>query len=534
LNDRINEQKYVKLDFTSINKFGFNDLNNDENGGGIIIIKDENATPTPIKKNTSQNEDEDYEMEMEKPTFGYLDEKLKLNDFDDSFPNHYENNVNSFESEKKFSNKRFKKFSLFNDANNNGPNASESDKKAFNLLYSKPNQLKSSNKKNLDKMMKKSSSFNKSSDSSTTNSINDIKQEKESLFLVNQPNNSKEKTDDFLLTKIDDNSTKLDSSSNSSLNEASTLIQNKMVTFGQMSINTGTNRSNNNKKIQQSITTINTTSNITASTSATGSTSTNVSATSPTASSNNDEFSNNSSTEIGNLTSTSNTATKYSYVKKIKNNFSFHVNNDIDSRNNKDMSIIRSPKRFINSTSSNKVVGTTASPKLSNYNQLTPSLVNSNSSSMNRISSDLVENKYLNKLCEEIEVSLNVDCECADDYSSNDFSGDYSFDTGPRSPGYLQHTNGVYRANPKPINSDIYNNQNSQTNKDQQQPASNNNVNISHFTELRKNFEQNIKNQLRGHSNGTNNHETNNNNKGKNSGENNQNLHIKNHFGVLV
>ncbi len=25
-------------------------------------------------------------------------------------------------------------------------------------------------------------------------------------------------------------------------------------------------------------------------------------------------------------------------------------------------------------------------------------------------------------------MSLNVDCECADDYSSNDFSGDYSFD----------------------------------------------------------------------------------------------------------
>lgn len=39
-----------------------------------------------------------------------------------------------------------------------------------------------------------------------------------------------------------------------------------------------------------------------------------------------------------------------------------------------------------------------------------------------------METKFLNKLCEDIEVSLNVDCECADDYSSNDFSGDYSFD----------------------------------------------------------------------------------------------------------
>ena len=41
---------------------------------------------------------------------------------------------------------------------------------------------------------------------------------------------------------------------------------------------------------------------------------------------------------------------------------------------------------------------------------------------------DILETKFLNKLCEDIEVSLNVDCECADDYSSNDFSGDYSFD----------------------------------------------------------------------------------------------------------
>jgi hypothetical protein len=44
--------------------------------------------------------------------------------------------------------------------------------------------------------------------------------------------------------------------------------------------------------------------------------------------------------------------------------------------------------------------------------------------------SDSLDAKFLNKLCEEIEVSLNVDCECADDYdSSNDInSGDYSFD----------------------------------------------------------------------------------------------------------
>jgi trimeric autotransporter adhesin len=47
---------------------------------------------------------------------------------------------------------------------------------------------------------------------------------------------------------------------------------------------------------------------------------------------------------------------------------------------------------------------------------------------------DLLETRFLNKLCEDIEVSLNVDCECADDYSSNDFSGDYSFDNELKSP----------------------------------------------------------------------------------------------------
>jgi hypothetical protein len=47
----------------------------------------------------------------------------------------------------------------------------------------------------------------------------------------------------------------------------------------------------------------------------------------------------------------------------------------------------------------------------------------------NNNNNDTLESRFLNKLCEEIEVSLNVDCECADDYSSNDFSGmDYSFD----------------------------------------------------------------------------------------------------------
>lgn len=48
--------------------------------------------------------------------------------------------------------------------------------------------------------------------------------------------------------------------------------------------------------------------------------------------------------------------------------------------------------------------------------------------------SDIIESRFLNKLCEDIEVSLNVDCDCADDYSINDFSGDYSFDNELKSP----------------------------------------------------------------------------------------------------
>lgn len=48
--------------------------------------------------------------------------------------------------------------------------------------------------------------------------------------------------------------------------------------------------------------------------------------------------------------------------------------------------------------------------------------------------SDSFDGKMLNKLCEDIEVSLNVDC--ADDYSINDFSGDYSFDNGTKTSIY--------------------------------------------------------------------------------------------------
>jgi hypothetical protein len=80
-----------------------------------------------------------------------------------------------------------------------------------------------------------------------------------------------------------------------------------------------------------------------------------------------------------------------------------------------------SPKRFVNS----------AGGKTTSFGAETASSMPVNALYSNSIQSefaDTFETKYLNKMCEDIEVSLNVDCECADDYSSNDFSGDYSFD----------------------------------------------------------------------------------------------------------
>lgn len=62
------------------------------------------------------------------------------------------------------------------------------------------------------------------------------------------------------------------------------------------------------------------------------------------------------------------------------------------------------------------------------------STTNTSQFGSSKFSDDLMESRFLNKLCEDIEVSLNVDCDCADDYSINDFSGDYSFDNELKSP----------------------------------------------------------------------------------------------------
>lgn len=92
----------------------------------------------------------------------------------------------------------------------------------------------------------------------------------------------------------------------------------------------------------------------------------------------------------------------------------------------------RTPRCFVNQD--NNKYENSKCPLLPSVKPLAISLLESSGSFTNGFSitndkiSDSLEAKFLNKLCEEIEVSLNVDCECADDYSSNDFSGDYSFD----------------------------------------------------------------------------------------------------------
>ena len=92
----------------------------------------------------------------------------------------------------------------------------------------------------------------------------------------------------------------------------------------------------------------------------------------------------------------------------------------------------RTPRCFIQNNTSNEC-NTSNKNSSSVLPKPPPSLLESSGSFTNGFStndriSDSLDAKFLNKLCEEIEVSLNVDCECADDYSSNDFSGDYSFD----------------------------------------------------------------------------------------------------------
>ena len=95
--------------------------------------------------------------------------------------------------------------------------------------------------------------------------------------------------------------------------------------------------------------------------------------------------------------------------------------------------IFRSPRCFINNNSTNENSKLQLPKPPQSLLESSGSFTNGFSCTNDKIS-DSLDAKFLNKLCEEIEVSLNVDCECADDYSSNDFSGDYSFDHDLKSP----------------------------------------------------------------------------------------------------
>lgn len=209
-----------------------------------------------------------------------------------------------------------------------------------------------------------------------------------------------------------------------------------MVTFG----NNGTNSMRKSSKTNQSIATIETnTTNTTVTTSASASSST----TSPTSSSS-DSASNSPLNKLSVSDQSFNTIQTNSFVlpppPQRPSNLSTFTN----------LNQFRSPRQVVNNL---KLPSPPGSPK---------------PASAFLTSQESFETKFLNKLCEEIEVSLNVDCECADDYSVNDFSGDYSFDNSLKSPVLVK------------------------TNLPKQN--ANYGVNSSNLIELRKNFEQNVKN----------------------------------------
>ena len=181
----------------------------------------------------------------------------------------------------------------------------------------------------------------------------------------------------------------------------------------------------------------NTTSNTSGSAAST--TSTNASSTSPATSSsstNNDsEFTNNSPLNISDPHLA--TATAADYPRPVLSSFAGPAPTGTN------------PRRFLNEPVSSS------------------GGIYSNGSSKSTAASDILEPRFLKKLCDDIETSLNVDSECVDDYSSNDFSGDYSFDNELiRSPAK------AYRLKPNP-------------------PVKGTNLN-----ELRQNFELNLKHAL--------------------------------------
>ncbi len=245
-----------------------------------------------------------------------------------------------------------------------------------------------------------------------------------------------------LLTTVDQiksNNHEVDSSSNSvsTLNEPNLIMHNKMVTFSSGITNgngvIGAEQNTVNSKCQskiyssvnlnkfknQSNTTLTTSTHnnsISTATTSASSSSTAASSTSPTVSSigsppNEEELIINN--HSNNLT-----------VSDVQNDYNKNQTRPVmmskfttfGSTNNPNSNSYKSPKKFINGT------GLSLPP-----NSLPSSVLYSNG--IQNEFTDNFESRYLNKLCEDIEVSLNVDSEVVDDdYSSNDFSGDYSFD----------------------------------------------------------------------------------------------------------
>lgn len=302
--------------------------------------------------------------------------------------------------------------------------------------------------------VKKSISFNKStnshSNSNTAGDTTDDNAESAPLFMSNK--------NGLLTTVLDSSSSNSETTkTSSSFGVNDTNFISKMVTFG------SSNKSNNNyssipndciasntmrrnSKINQSITTLttqttnanttstviqsttNTNTNTSSSSSSTG-TST-VSSTSPTASSTNNDLdlSANDMPLNNALTVSDQSFNIHQRDSSGSSCASGSSNGPIQTQRPNKLSTFdnyRSPKRFIGSTTTN--VGGSLKPVsfMSNI---------SSSPAAGTKFSDIIESRFLNKLCEDIEVSLNVDCECADDYSMNDFSGDYSFDNELKSP----------------------------------------------------------------------------------------------------
>ncbi|CAF0732571.1 unnamed protein product [Brachionus calyciflorus] len=248
------------------------------------------------------------------------------------------------------------------------------------------------------------------------------------------------KKDENLLTTVNDQNSSLKNSL-SSLNEQ-TLNSNKMITF------------QSTKKNFENHT--NTTVSTSVSTSSTGSTSSPI------------PYSSNGSDTTEQISNNKLTVSDQCFNIQTSLFLQNQNLNRLSTFSDTSSKLYRSPRRFVDSQDGSYNV----SPKQEN------SLINSQEYGAKL--SDSFEAKYLNKLCEEIEVSLNVDCECADDYSVNDFSGDYSFDN-------CNSKNQIYSTIPAV---------NRQLNASTPNPSHSLHETIKNLEQIKKNKNTNVKNGL--------------------------------------